>query len=104
MNYDLCGLEDALDRVYNLVSTPLEGYRDLFVHKRSSSLSYKNIIPSLLKHAHASAFSSQPSSSSPEYAYDVPNDIFEPSDANVDLAMKIICLISLVGIMKILSP
>ena len=75
MNYDLCGLEDTLDRVYNLVSTLLEGYRNLFVDEASSSLSYETVIPNLLEHAHVSTFSSQPSSS-PKYIYDVPNDIF----------------------------
>ena len=48
MNYDLCGLEDTLDREHNLVSTPLEGCQDLFVHEGSSSLSYENVLPNPL--------------------------------------------------------
>ena len=85
MNYDLCGFEDTLDRVYSLVSTPLEGYQDLFVHEGLSSLSYENDIPNLLEHSYVSTFCSQPSSSFPNYTYDVPNDIFELSDVNVSL-------------------
>jgi len=80
-----CGMGDTVEEVHNLVYTPLEGCRDLFVHKGSSSLSFENVLSNPLEHAHVSTFSSQPSSSSPEYTYDVPNDNFELSDANVDL-------------------
>jgi len=51
----------------------------------SPSLIYENVIPISLEQYHVSPMLSQPSSSSPEYTYDVPNDIFELSDANVDL-------------------
>jgi len=88
MNNDLCGFEDTLNRGHNLVDPPLEGCRDLFVHEGSSSLSFENVLPNPLEHAHVSTFSSQPSSSSPEYTYDVPNDISEISDSNVGVGNK----------------
>ena len=84
MNYDLCGLEDTLDRGHNLVYTPLEGCQDLFVHE-GSSLSYENVIPNPLEHAYVSIVSSAPSSSSPECAFDVPIDNFEICEFNVDM-------------------
>ena len=62
----LWGVEETLEREHNLVYTPLEGCRDLFLHEGSSSLSFENVLPNPLEHAHVSTFSSQPSSSSPE--------------------------------------
>jgi len=67
------------------VGTPLKKCRDLFMREGLSSLSYENVLRNPLEHAHVSTFSSQPSSSSPGYTYDVPNDIFKLSDANGDL-------------------
>jgi len=81
----LCGLGDTVEEVHNLVYTPLEGCRDLFVHGGSSSLSYENVFPNLLEHAHVSTFSSQPSSSSPELAFEVPISIYKICDSEVDM-------------------
>jgi len=81
----LCGLEETLGRDPNLVYTPLEGCQDLFVHEGSSSLIYENVIPNSHEPYHVSTFSSPPSSSSPELAFDVPNNISEINDSNVDL-------------------
>ena len=100
----LCGFEDMLDREHNLVDTPLKGCRDLFVHEGSSSLSYENVLPNPLEHAHVSIVSSPPSSSSPELAFEVPISISKICDANVDLGNVNTCLICLVGKLKILSP
>ena len=75
MNNDLCGFEDTLDRGHNLVNPPLEGCRDLFMHEGSSSLSFENVLPNPLEHAHVSTFSSPPSLSSPELAFEVPIDL-----------------------------
>jgi len=85
MNYDLCGLGDALDREHNLVSTPLEGCQDLFVHEGSSSLYYENVLPNPLEHARVSIVSSPHSSSSPKYTYDVPHDISELIESNIEM-------------------
>ena len=43
MNNDLCGFEDTLDRDHNLIDTPLEGCREVFVHEGSSSLTCDNV-------------------------------------------------------------
>ena len=75
----------TLDREHNLVYTPLEGCQDLFVHEGSSSLTYDNVFPNSHEPYHVSTFSSPPSSSSPELAFDVPNNISEINDSNVDL-------------------
>jgi len=88
MTNALCGLGDTVEEVHNLVYTPLEGCRDIFFHEGSSSLTYENVLPNPLEHAHVYTFSSPPSSSSLEYAYDVPNDISEISDSNADLGNK----------------
>jgi len=74
-----------LDREHNLVDTPLKGCRDLFVHEGSGSLSYENLLPNSLKHAHISIVSSPPSSSSPELAFEVPIDNFEICESSVDV-------------------
>ena len=76
---------DTVEEVHNLVYTPLEGCRDLFVHEGSSSLSFENVIPNPLEHAHVSSISSPPSSSFPEYAFDVPSDNSEICESNVDM-------------------
>jgi len=104
MDNALCGLGDTIEEVHNLVDTPLEGYRDLFVRKGSSSLSYENVIPNLLEH--------------PMFLLLVHNRHHHPLSILMmrpmiflNLVMliliwvkKIMCLIYLVGIMKILSP
>jgi len=84
----LCRMEETLDREHNLVSTPLEGCRDLFVHGGSSSLSYENVLPNPLEHARVSIVSSPPSSSSPELAFEVPIDISKICESNVDVGNK----------------
>ena len=104
MNYDLCGFEDLLDREPNLVDTPLEGCRDLFVCEGSSSLFYENVLLNPLEHTHVSIVSSPPSSSSPKYAFEVPIDNYEIFESNVEMVMKNTCLMYLVGMLKILSP
>jgi len=38
MNNALCELEDTFDMEHNLVGTPLEGCRDVFMHDKSPSL------------------------------------------------------------------
>jgi len=84
MNNDLCGFEDTLDREHNLVDTPLEGCREVFVHEGSPSVTYDNVMPNPLKHSPISIFCLQPSSS-PELDLDVPNDISTICDFNVDM-------------------
>ena len=69
INNDLFGFDDTFDREHNLVDTPLEGCWDLFVHVGSSNLSYENVLPNPLEHAHVSIVSSPPSSSSPYVSY-----------------------------------
>ena len=85
MNNDLRGFEGTLGREHNLVDTPLEGCREVFVHEGSPSFAYENVIPSSLEHSHVSTLCSPPSSSSPELDLDVPNDIFKLCESNVNL-------------------
>ena len=85
MDNALCGLEETLGREHNLIYTPLEGCQDLFVHEGSSSFTYDNVFPNSLEPAHVSTFSSPPSFSSPELTFDVPNNISQINDSNVDL-------------------
>ena len=101
MNNDLCGFEDTLDRGHNLVFTPLEGCQDLFVQEGSSSLSYENVLLNPLKHAHVFIVSSPPTSSSPEYAFDVPIDNSEICESNVEMGHENTCLMYLVGMFTI---
>jgi len=53
--------EETFDVVHNLVDTPLEGHRDVFMHEESPSLACDNVLPSPLDHFHVSTFCSQPS-------------------------------------------
>jgi len=69
----------------DLVDNPLEGCREVFVHEGSPSLAYENVLPSSLKRFHVSPILSQPSSSSPEYAFYVPIDNLEICGVTVDL-------------------
>jgi len=56
--------EDTLEEVYNLIETPLEESRDVFVPKDSPNLGFdNNVLPNLLDHFHVSPISSLPSSS-----------------------------------------
>jgi len=84
MDNACCGLETSFDEVHNLLDTPLEGYRDVFVHEGSPSLGSNHVLPSPLEHSHVSIFCSQPSFS-PKLDFDVPIDNFKISDSNVDL-------------------
>jgi len=84
MNNALGGLETPFEEMHTLVSTPLEGCRDVFVHEGSSSLACDNVLPNPVEHSHVFTFCSQPSFS-PEYTYDVPIDNFVIYDFNVDL-------------------
>ena len=103
MNNALCGLEDTFDMDHNLVDTPLKGCRDVFVHEESPSLACDNVLISLLDHSHVSTFCSQPSFSL-ELDFDVLIDNFAICDSNVDMGVRITCLICLVGILKLLGP
>jgi len=94
--------EDTFDMAHNLVGTPLKGCHDMFVHEECSSLGSNYVIPISLELSHVSFMCSQPSFS-PEHSFDVPNDISKLCDSNVDLAMRITCLICLVGMLKILG-
>jgi len=76
--------KDAFDVVHNLVDTPLEGCRDMFVHGGSPGLGRDDVIRIPLEHSHVSLMCSQPSFF-PEYSVDVPNDIFKLCDSNVDM-------------------
>jgi len=84
MNTALGGLETPFEKVHTLVSTPLEGCRDVFVHERSPSPACDNALPDPLEHSHVSTFGSQPSFS-PKYTYDMPIDNFEICDSNFNL-------------------
>ena len=84
MKNALCGLEDTFDMEHNLVDTPLEECRDVFMNEGSPSLTCDSVLPSPLEHSHVSTSYSQPSFS-PEYTYDVPIDNFEICNSNVDL-------------------
>ena len=55
------------------------------MHAGSSSLTYDNVFPKSLEPYHVSTFSSQPSSSSPKYAVDVPIDNCEICESNVEM-------------------
>ena len=75
----------------------LEGCRDLFVHEGSSSLSYENVLPNPLEHAHVSIVSSPPSSYSPNMRLMSPLIIRRFVSLMWMWAIRIACLICLVG-------
>ena len=56
MNNACCGLEDTFDMEHNLVDTPSEGCRDVFVHEESPNLTCDNVLPGPLNHSHLSTF------------------------------------------------
>ena len=72
-------------RGHNLVDTPLEGCHDIFAHEGFPSLFCDDAIPISLERFHVSPMLSQPSSSSPELAFDVPIDNSEICESNVDV-------------------
>ena len=84
MNNACYGLEDTFDMEHNLVNTPLEGCRGVFVHEESHSLACDIVLPSPIDNSRVSTFCSQPSVS-PEYSVDVPKDISELCDSNMDM-------------------
>jgi len=84
MNNALCGLEDTFNMEHNLVDTPLEGCRDVFVDGGSPNLDSNYVRPNPLEHSHVSPLYSQPSFS-PKLDFDVPIDNFEICDSNVDM-------------------
>ena len=66
-------------------SSSLRSFRGVSGFICASSLTYENVIPNSREPYHVSTFSSLPSSSSPELAFDVPNDISAINESNVDL-------------------
>jgi len=80
--------EDILDDVHDLYKTPLEGSRDVFMHKESPSLGFdNNVLHNPLDYSHVSPMYLQPSSS-PEYYIDVPIDNPMICNGNVDLGYE----------------
>jgi len=75
--------EDTFDMAYNLVDSPLEGCRDMFVHGGCPSLGCDDAISNSLERSHVSPMFSQ-LSFSPEHSLDVPNDIYKLCDFNID--------------------
>jgi len=69
---------------HNLVDTPLEGCRDVFMHEGSPGLTCANVLPNPLEHSHVLTFCS-PSSFPPAYTFDVPIDNFDICDYNVEM-------------------
>jgi len=103
MNNACCGLETSFEEVHNLVDIPLEGCLDMFVHEGSPRLGSNHVIPNPLDHFHVSTMRSQPSSSSPALDYNVPIGNLRFVILILIWALRIMCLICLVGMMKILS-
>jgi len=87
MNNACRGLEDTFDMEHNLVDTPLEVCRDVFVHEETPSLGSNHVSHNPLEHFHDSLLCSQPFFS-PEYYVDVPKDISKLCDFNVDLGCE----------------
>ena len=63
--------DDTYDEVHDLVETPSEGLRDVFMCKESLSLGCNNVLPHPLNHSRISPISSLPSHSL-EYYIDMP--------------------------------
>jgi len=77
--------EDTLEAVHDLVKTPLEGSRDVFMHEESPSLGFDDcVFPNCLDHSHVSHMYLQPS---PSPKYDIVEPVDNPKicDSNVDL-------------------
>ena len=103
MNNALCGLEDTFGMEHNLVYTPLEGCRDVFMHEGSPRVGSNHVSPNPLEHSHVSPMYSQPSFS-PALDFDVPMDNFEISDSNVNMGNKDNVLNMLGGNVDTLCP
>ena len=106
MNNTLCELEDTFNMEHNLVDTPLEGCRDVFMHEGSPSLACEVVI----------MFSPVPLSISMFLPF-VHNFYFPLSILMMCpliilifvilmliWTMRITCFICLVGMLKILGP
>jgi len=81
--------EDILDEVHDLDETPLEGSRDVFMHKDFPSPDFNNIVlPNPLDHSYVSPICSEPSFSL-EYSLDMPIENPKICDSNVDLGHEV---------------
>jgi len=80
--------DDTFDKVHDLVKTPLEGSRNVFVYKNIPSVVCNNVLPNPLDHSYVSPMCSQPSIS-PEYSLDVPINNLKICDSNVDLGYEV---------------
>ena len=83
-------MKDILDEdeVHDLVETSLEGSRDVYMHEKSPSLGFDNIVlrnPLNDTHVSPICLSRSPS---PEYHIDVPNDNPVICDANNNLGYE----------------
>ena len=97
-------LEDILDEVHDLDKTPLEGSRDVLVHKESPSFGFdESVFSNPLDHFHILPMCLQPSSS-PEYYAVEPVGNSLSCDVNVDLATRITFSICLVEMLIIFFP
>jgi len=103
MNNACCGLEDTFDLEHNLVDTPLEGCRDVLIHKGSPSLACDNVLPSCFGDSQVSTFCSPPLFS-PSILMMCPLIILRFVILMLIWAMRITCFICLVGMLKLLSP
>jgi len=84
MNNACCGLKTPFVELHHLVDTPLEGCRDMFVHEGSPSQVCDDVSPNSLERSHVSPMCSQPSFS-PNYLFDMLNDISKLCDSNMHL-------------------
>jgi len=95
--------EDAFYVVQNLVDTPLDGSRDMFVHEGSPSLGCDHVIPILHENSYVSLTCSQSS-----FPWSIllmcPMIFLNFVILMLIWVMRITCLICLVGMLKILSP
>jgi len=95
--------EDTFNEVYDLVKTPLEELRDVFMHEDFPSLDCNIVLPNPLDHSHAFPFRSLPSPSS-GYYIDTPIENRMTFYAIMISDMRITCSACLVGMLIILCP
>jgi len=94
--------EDTLEKVHDLDKTSLEGSRDVLVREWSPSLGFDDtVLPNHLDHFYISPICSLPPFSL-EYYIDVPIDNHKICDLVLTWAMRIMCLMCLVGMLTIL--
>ena len=84
VNDACCEIEPPFEEVHHFVETPFEQSYDMCMHAGSPSLDYNDIVPHS-PNFHVSTFSSPPSSSPPELAFDRPNNNFELNASHVDV-------------------